>query len=248
MIAATDKPKYRWYQYSLRTLMLLVTVAAVWLGIWTHRAREQKKVVASIVQLGGNVFYDYQRENPVYYNVHNPKALPLTPQWLRSILDDDYFHDVVYVCLRDTKATDDDLEMLKKLPRLENLDLIDTAVTGAGLAHLKRHNDMKSLGLCNTHVDDAGLLHIAHLTELRQLMLDGTRVTGVGMRHLQGLTNLDEWLGLCDIDITDEDLKPLANLKKLRSLNLKGTKVTSAGVMDLQQALPRTDISYDRKP
>ncbi len=36
------RPKRRWLQYSLRTLLLLMTAVAVWMGWYVHRARVQK--------------------------------------------------------------------------------------------------------------------------------------------------------------------------------------------------------------
>ena len=54
------KPVRRWYQFSLRTLLLVMTVFAVWLGIKIHQARQQKQAVAAIEKLGGTVYYDYQ--------------------------------------------------------------------------------------------------------------------------------------------------------------------------------------------
>ena len=55
-----SKPRRRWFQFSLRTLMVLVTVLCVWLGLVSERARKQREAVAAIEALGGWVWYDYQ--------------------------------------------------------------------------------------------------------------------------------------------------------------------------------------------
>ena len=58
-----SKPRRRWFQYSLRTLLVLVTVLCVfcvWLGLVSERARKQREAVAAIEAMGGVVYYDYQ--------------------------------------------------------------------------------------------------------------------------------------------------------------------------------------------
>ena len=43
-----SKPRRRWFQFSLRTLLVLVTVLCVWLAMTAERARKQRKAVAAI--------------------------------------------------------------------------------------------------------------------------------------------------------------------------------------------------------
>src|SRR5438552_1945508 len=78
----------RLFQISLRTLLGLITVAAIWLGYITHRAREQKVAVARIKELGGRVVYDYQAANTA------ANATPPGWPWLRRLVGDEYFQDV----------------------------------------------------------------------------------------------------------------------------------------------------------
>jgi hypothetical protein len=195
---------------------------------------QQEAIVAAIERLGGQVMYDYQRPDPAKPKVFDPKARPKDP---------DQFHRVILVSLRDTKASDDDLKTLAKLPALENLDLTNTPVTAAGLAHLRGLRELRNLGLWNTRVDDAGLEHLAGLTKLQSLILDGTRVTDAGLRHLAGLTDLEEWLGLGGTGVTDAGLEHLEKLTKLRNLNLWKTGVTRAGAAKLRASLKAADIS-----
>ena len=60
MSALPSKPKRRWFQFSLRTFLVLMTVFAVWFGWAMNKAREQRKAVAWVEELGGAVWYDYQ--------------------------------------------------------------------------------------------------------------------------------------------------------------------------------------------
>jgi hypothetical protein len=58
----TDSPKRkrRWFQFRLRTLLLLVTVFAVWFGWLAHQARQQKEAVAWVREMEGTARYDYE--------------------------------------------------------------------------------------------------------------------------------------------------------------------------------------------
>jgi hypothetical protein len=220
------------------TVGLVVVLAAISVAAPIPKRDERKDqqiAVEAIRKLGGEVSYDYQRPNPDTPNVFDLDAKPKDPG---------AFHRVVRVSLRNTEATDDDIQILALLPQLENLDLTNTRVTGAGLAHLKGLKNLRVLGLWNTRVDDAGLEHIKGLTKMWQLILDGTKVTDSGLVHLKGMTGLEEWLGLTETGVTDVGLKHLEGFTKLRSLNLRRTQATEAGVRKLRETLPKTDISF----
>src|SRR5438445_116946 len=82
--------------------------------------KEQKAAVEAIEKLGGSVQYDYQRVPGPKPNHFDPKAKPKDPN---------AFHRVIFVSLRDTKVTDDDLKILNLLPQLETLDLCNTRIS-----------------------------------------------------------------------------------------------------------------------
>ena len=63
MEMTTPKPKLRWFQFTLRTLLVFVTLFAIacsWLGVKMQSARRQQETVAAILKDGGFVLYDYQ--------------------------------------------------------------------------------------------------------------------------------------------------------------------------------------------
>jgi hypothetical protein len=246
----------RWYQYRLRSLLILVTAASLplsWLAVKIHQGRRQKAAVAAIQALGGSVKYD--------------SAMSRTPAWLRSSLGDDCFANVVLVDLRKTHATDVDIAFLDDLPKLCFLGLSDTMVTDSGMKHLQGLSGLGFLLLGNTQITDVGLCHIADLQRLDELNLGGTLVTDNGLKKLAGLSQL-QVLGLYDTRITDAGLKDISklsgmlelymdmtavtdtgidNLKELKHLgmlSLKKTRVTEAGVAKLQRALPKCRIEW----
>jgi hypothetical protein len=68
--------KNRWYQFSIRTLLLFVTFAAILcclLRIQILQAIKQRESVAAIEELGMGVLYDYQRDAYIK-NIMNPQS------------------------------------------------------------------------------------------------------------------------------------------------------------------------------
>jgi hypothetical protein len=49
-----SKPKRRWLQFSLRSVLLLTLAVALWLGYEVHQARQVERTIAGIAALGGN--------------------------------------------------------------------------------------------------------------------------------------------------------------------------------------------------
>ena len=66
-----SKPRRRYLQVSLRTLFILMTIFAVWFGWAMHRAREQKKAVEWVREMGGTVQYDYEVDEYGYPRVQS---------------------------------------------------------------------------------------------------------------------------------------------------------------------------------
>ena len=122
--------------------------------------------------------------------------------------------DALVVSLQSAGKTagDEELALIKQLPRVDQIDLRGTGVTDAGLANL------------------------AGIASLTQLHLEKTGVTDAGLTHLKGLTNLT-YLNLYGTAVTDKGLGELNGLKNLKKLYLWQTKVTDAGVNPLKGAI-----------
>ena len=124
---ATPKFRLRWYQYRLRSLlilMVLVSLGMSWFAVKMQQAKRQGEAVKQIKKLGGTVGYDWQ--DPAL-----GKTEPSGPAWIRKLLGEDFFAAVVLVSVH-AEGSDDDLEHLKGLAQLRKLDLRGTRVTGTG--------------------------------------------------------------------------------------------------------------------
>jgi len=237
------KPKRRWYQFSLRTLLVFVLLASVglsWFAMKLHQARKQREAVEAILKAGGWVTYDFELADT---GTLTPGAEPPAPPWLRKVLGDDFFRDVVRLHVSGPGCGDAELEHLEGLTKLEEVSLSFAQVTDAGLAHLEGLTSLEVLELTGTQVSDAGLQHLRRLTRLRALSLEGTQLTDSGLEHLKGLTRL-RFLNLCRTRVTDAGLEDLKTLTRLANLYLFETHVTEEGIKKLQKALPNCTIYH----
>ncbi len=276
-IVATLKPRRRWFQYSLRTLLLLVTALAVWLGFYVHRANKQREAVAAIQRLGGWLRYDYQ----IVGGKFDPKAESPIPVWLLKALGEVFFHDVVEVnlvynddgprrlenanlsdeslyhlpnlpgvralLLRDAQATDEGLECVGQLKRLERLLVWDASeVSDFGIRYLRDLKNLRDLHISNSGITDDALRVIGTLYRLEHLSLQGNRFTDRGLKHLRKLSRLKSLsIGAGKTRVTDDGLVHLHALKNLKTLELYGSPITHEGLAKLRSALASIQVFHE---
>ena len=256
----SNKPKRRWYQFSLLALLLLTTVISVplgWLAYERNKVRQREAAIAAIKKRNGSILFNE----------------PLRSDWLRWLLNDtsegsilsvDFDNNSKDADLADVailteieqigffgetpfQVTDAGLVHLANLTKLTSINLDSTQVTDAGLVHLANLTKLTDIHLDDTQVTDAGLVHLAGLKELCTLALSRTKVTDTGLARLAGLTKL-EVLELDNTKVTDAGLAHLSEAKQLNRLYLRDTHVTRAGVITLQRKLPHCEILWDGSP
>ena len=186
------KPRLRWYQYSLRTLLIGIVVLSLpcgWFGWKLRAAQRQRAVVEALLKSDISVRYDFEFEyDDTITRAERVGAKPPGPAWLRAVLGDDLFRSVYEIILPGRPAkpfTDVDLAQLEDVPTVRLLYLDDAQVTDAGLRHLEALTKLEALWLERTRVTDAGLEHLKGLTRLRELWLIGSAVTDAGEAKLQ---------------------------------------------------------------
>jgi Leucine-rich repeat (LRR) protein len=269
--AEPPKRKRRWFQFSLRSLLLLVLLARVgmtWLVAIKTRAERQKAAIDAILKDGGFVTYDYEVDPSFNLNLG---ANPPGPSWLRKLLDDDHFFTTVAIVNVQTDIgmkqlgvlnrirmlggprpvsfplpiTDEGLRFLEGLSELQELDLTGLPFNDADLRHVKGLSQLRSLklGHGSTQITDAGLINLKGLNQLKTLSLDGSQVTDAGLEHLKGLSQLES-LNLYNSKVTDAGLDQLRDFKNLTYLGLRTTHVTGEGIAKLQHALPNCTIYH----
>ena len=243
------KPRRRWLQVSLRTLLILVTLLGIWLGWVVNRGERQRRAVAAIREIGGIVYYEHDvvvDRGAVFVQLAKPisttrsKSIPTTRSGWRGWFPWDCFENVHSVQFPGDKVADADLAHLQALKGLHELHIMKAPVTDAGLKHLRGLTTLKSLDLVGTQASDAGLENLAGLTSLTHLNLHTSGVTDAGLVHLKKLTQLTE-LCLSHTRVTGDGLKHLRGTASLREVLLDSSPVTDAGLPHLESL---TNLQY----
>ena len=139
-------PKRRWYQFSLRTLLVVVAAIAAALGYFSERVRTQRAAVAAIREAGGSVTYDWEYRDPQSAEewLDSLDREPPIPKWVTEYLGDDVFYSLAAVSFpggwRYTahECTDDTLKHLHGLPHLKRVTLKMTRVSDEGVKKLQQ--------------------------------------------------------------------------------------------------------------
>ncbi len=163
-------------QFSLRLLFFVVLIVGSVVGYMAraiHQARLQRLAVAEIERQGGQVFYDYQfMENgdTIY-----PPPSPPGPAWLRGIVGDDFFREVVHVNLKHGG-----FNHLSDLPSMEGLFVPSSLFHGddSHIDSLRELVHLRNLSIWDDSGPREGLLApLSQLTQLQQLCVSKTLLT-----------------------------------------------------------------------
>lgn len=223
----TSRPRRRWLQYSLKSLLIVMLVFGVWLGWKVNKAREQREIVEALAANKNAVSYDFSMDEDGNYI---PRSSPPWPNWMESLLGRDFLCDVRGVDLsvegspRDQPESDlsTTLARLSTLPDLRSLAL----ATVDPVAHLESVGELRSLR------------HLTiYATSTNKSSLDRALASLRGLRRLK-------FLRIWSRDLTDEGLVHLQSLDGLRKLELDYAQVTRAGIERLRAALPDCEISW----
>jgi Leucine-rich repeat (LRR) protein len=141
--------------------------------------------------------------------------------------------------------TDSDLERLAAMPDLEHIDLSHTRITDIGFEHLRKLERVQTVNLYFAEqIGDGALAAMKNWKQLRELSLHGTKVTDAGLTQLANhaaLESLDIGYAL----ITDGGFDALTTLPNLKSLAIGGNKISDVGLNLLRQipTLTALDVS-----
>ncbi len=246
---AVQNPKYprrRWLRFSLRTMLVVVTVFGVWLGIKVDEARRQKAAVEKLQALGVEVWYEHQRTANGGFDVRIDLEVP---RWARELCGDHFFQTVkgLFYVQRlgpgvtpamSNPITDADLKCLADLPHLEQLIISRAPITDAGLAHLRHPERLRVVALDITDVGDGFVRRLKNSSRLESLCLEETKVTDDELAELTNLPNL-QVLRLRHTDTGDRALAPFVE-RDLIALSL-GRNTTNAGLQQFK-TLAKTQI------
>jgi hypothetical protein len=225
------------FQFSLRTLLIVMTVACVYLAVQFQWAREQREAVEAIRESGGNVYYDYQGVS----KSHATAAESWAPRWAIDRFGIDFFHTAIqaqrvrrgglpavahlrklqWLEIEDWQVTDEDLQALRRLQQLQILEI---------------HAPPAASGHSNTMATDQTLALLGRLPHLRRLKIDGLEFSDAGAASLLQLPELEAaeiYAYECAITPAGvEQLKGNPSLLRLETSGWNGLMVIGTGRFD----------------
>ena len=135
-LAEAKQPRL-WLRFSVRTLLILTALVAVWLGVLANRVHKQRAAVAAIEAAGGTVYYDWQG---MPWELAERERLPFEvishPRWLVRLYGRENLEDVVRVSFGHAPVDGELVGHLRSLPELKTLDFpagVDTSLIKAEL-------------------------------------------------------------------------------------------------------------------
>ena len=159
----------RWLRFSVRTLFVLMLLVSVPLAWKANRVQSQRQAVWEIRNAGGTIRYSYQRSHEMNAFDNDVKgAVAPGPAWIRSVVGDDFFADVVSVDprmislkpapaalsdpgwlsengLRGVKWKYCDPAVLQQLPELHFIFIDSSSINDATIEHLRRCHKLRQI-------------------------------------------------------------------------------------------------------
>src|SRR5262245_33102960 len=154
--------KQRWLRFSLRTLLVAMTVFAIWLGLYVKSYRDRRTAIAAIENLGGVMGINY-----------------MGPEWIRSrVKDEKYFWDPagVHFSNVDDELTDADVATvvpyMTKFQRLRDLTLHEPKITNAAIPLLlPLANKLVYLDVSGSKISTDAIPHLKKFPKLEKLVV-----------------------------------------------------------------------------
>ena len=119
--------KRRWFRFSFRTLLVVVTLLCLFLGQTAYIARHRTAAIEAIRAAGGQLDFVMQAAD----------QFSPVQRWYLSLWGDSYWKSVRFVRLGERPVGDEILVQLEWLPEVFELDLLHTQITDEGLRHLR---------------------------------------------------------------------------------------------------------------
>jgi hypothetical protein len=165
------KPKWRWFNFSLKTLLIVMTVIALWLGIYMKSFRDRRKAVDEVEQLEGAMGIRY-----------------LGPDWLRKKVNDEkYFWDPAGVHFNRPLTVTELKSILPYLMSFQHLhDLTLHGLTNSTLPLLfPLANKLTYLDLSSCKLSDDAIVQLEQFPKLKTLRITNSDISSAGVEKLQ---------------------------------------------------------------
>jgi hypothetical protein len=221
-----EKPKRRWLQFSLRTALLILLIAAIVFALVANYAHKRKSAIAAIRANGGTIKFGADSD-PSWYE-----------KLLRHFFGSETYQPVQSIDMlpegrikREKKNLPDDfLAQISSLSETQFLSLENTAISDSDWHNISKFRALYIIYLGHSNISDEGIKHLSQLPELDFLRLNHAKqITDAAIPSISKLPKLTN-LKLDSTNITDQGVRTLSPISKLEVLELNHVKVTSRGV------------------
>lgn len=176
------QPRRRWFSYSLRSLLILITAFCIWLGWRVESTRRQREAIAAIERMGGLVGYKFQMTPSGV----NQKATSDTPAWLWPVFGKG---EIVFISFQMKNVDDSDLaELAENLKAIHSFRLLSLDRTKIGDTTAKKLSALRNFNVLNidtTNVSDEGIEYLMAMPQLEVLsIVFADRITNDGLSRL----------------------------------------------------------------
>ena len=141
-------------------------------------------------------------------------------------------HMLRKLVLADTQFTDEGIDSIVALPKLETLDLSGTHISDRGLAILAINSRLQSLKLSRTRITALGFKWLPDFSHLEQLEIDGLGTEGFD--HIAKLPRLEK-LSLSVSQITPKAVDSLCETPKLCRISITGGDKSQIAQAQIEQ-------------
>ncbi|HEY3393289.1 MAG TPA: hypothetical protein VGK58_11325 [Lacipirellulaceae bacterium] len=141
-----------------------------------------------------------------------------------------------------TRITDEGMEKLCRLSKLERLTVGSPHITSASFDHIRKLKRLTALGTWAWKIDDDDLQKLSQMPQLTTLDLL-THLSDKSVPHVTALGQIER-LRLRGEGVTDASVPHLLRLTKLQWLHLSGTSINKLGpaAKQLKRAFPKCAI------
>lgn len=245
----------RWFQFSLRSLLLMMLVFSCGLGwLMTKRRQAQQawKRIEEANQRGVKLFTadDLKKRGYIppqgtwleeWLGISSPAHLKYAevmldgdPKEIIPLLDN--FPEITDVRIRAINLADNHLATLAGMTRLRDLHIADSPLHGTGLIHLADMNSLVGLYFvsCENLTDDA-FPSIPNLPYLIKLSIEDCPINGTNLSHLATACPQLKSLRLQNTQLNEHGMLELGKVDHLESLFIIQTPITGNGMAHLSR-------------
>lgn len=235
MTEVISQPRRHWLSFSLRALLVLMTILCMFLGWIGPKWLEMKREEAAVKKtqaVGGQIIYDYQHEHAIYRRDH-PEVFgsvppdPYGPQVLRDLFGEHILSRVVEVRFAKFDASGGDPnQATAELPKLHHLKQVEfnrpVALTDDSIEQLKKIRSLRSIALGGNTITAGRVKRLSQESLLETIALSGTDATYHQIQQLKHFPHLKQ-IVLSSRQMSDRGFESLGSIATLESLSLRQT-------------------------